>query len=347
MKRHVALALASLSAPLALVPAMANDTVASINLGGLELSPSAAVTMESEDLYLSEERIRVRYVYANDTSAAEHLMISFPLPMASARELEEARDTGMYQEWELLDFQTLIDGKPAPLTRHDVPMVGEKSVEARLKQLGFPVLHWRDEGLADRLNALPDDVASALVAEGILIDDADSGGGAVRNLRPGWAVQTHVTRFQTFLPGEKVVVEHSYRPMVGGSASGSLNRDYRDMALNGPDGLGAPYCIDPPFLAAYDRRVYGGKPAGKPDPGLTVVQTWFGYVLKTGANWLGPIKNFRLVVDKGRPDNLVSFCMDGVKKISPTQFEVVKTDFEPTRDLDVFLVEFIVDGEGR
>ena len=32
--------------------------------------------------------------------------------------------------------------------------------------------------------------------------------------------------------------------------------------------------------------------------------------------------------------------MNGGKKISPTQFEVVKTDFEPTRDLDVLIVTF-------
>ena len=49
---------------------------------------------------------------------------------------------------------------------------------------------------------------------------------------------------------------------------------------------------------------------------------------------------FRLVVDKGKPDNLVSFCMDGVRKISPTQFEVRKTNFEPRRDLPVLIVEF-------
>lgn len=347
MKRQFACLCTSLVALCAAEGLRANDTVAAVNLGGLELSPSAAVEMESEDLYLSEERVRVRYVFANNSSQAEHLLISFPLPVPNERELEEAQDSGMYQEWSQLDFQTLIDGKPAPLERYDVPMVRGKSVEARLKQLGYPVLHWRDEGLSDRLNALPDQVASALVAEGILIDDAESGGGAVRNLRPGWVVQTHVTRFQTFLPGSKVTVEHSYRPMVGGSASGSLHRDYRDMALNGPDGLAAPYCIDPAFLAAYDRRVYGGKAKAEPDPDITTVQTWFGYVLKTGANWLGPIKHFRLVVDKGRPENLVSFCMDGVKKISPTQFEVVRTNFEPTRDLDVFLVEFIVNGEGR
>jgi Domain of unknown function (DUF4424) len=37
------------------------------------------------------------------------------------------------------------------------------------------------------------------------------------------------------------------------------------------------------------------------------------YVLKTGANWSGPIKSFRLVVHKG-------FCFDNVKRDFPDRF---------------------------
>ena len=45
------------------------------------------------------------------------------------------------------------------------------------------------------------------------------------------------------------------------------------------------------------------------------------------------------MVDKGKPRNLVSFCMNGVKKISPTQCEVRRKNFEPSRDLDVLIVQ--------
>lgn len=320
-------------------PALANDSVASIDLGGLELSPSATISMDSEDLYLSENRVKVRYEYTNTGSQAEHLLITFPLPFPTGDEAETMLAEGNYQEWDLLDFQTMIDGKPAPLERRDVPMVGGKSVEARIKELGWPVLHWTDTGLYDRLNALSDEEAARLVAEGLLIDDSGNGGGAARNLRPGWLVQTHVTRHQTFLPGETVIVEHSYRPFVGGSATSMLNREYRDDVLKGPDGLEAQYCIDKAFLAGYDRRI--GAQGETADSDIIPVQKWFGYILKTGANWAGPIKKFRLVVDKGNPGSLVSFCMDGVTKISPTQFEVVRTDFEPTKDLEILLIDFV------
>ena len=62
------------------------------------------------------------------------------------------------------------------------------------------------------------------------------------------------------------------------------------------------------------------------------------YVFATGAGSLGPVKDFRLVVDKGRPDRLVSFCFDNVKKITPTAFEVRMRDFTPLRDLKILLI---------
>ncbi|UXN04740.1 DUF4424 domain-containing protein [Bartonella sp. HY406] len=38
----------------------------------------------------------------------------------------------------------------------------------------------------------------------------------------------------------------------------------------------------------------------------------------------GVIEDFRLIIDKGKPDALITFCGDGVQKISSTQFEMRK-----------------------
>jgi hypothetical protein len=46
-----------------------------------------------------------------------------------------------------------------------------------------------------------------------------------------------------------------------------------------------------------------------------------------------------LVVDKGAPRNLVSFCADGVKKIGPPQFEVRRKNWRPEKDLQILLLE--------
>ncbi len=50
------------------------------------------------------------------------------------------------------------------------------------------------------------------------------------------------------------------------------------------------------------------------------------------------IENFKLTIDKGSPDNLVSFCGKGVKKVGPTTFEMTARDFWPERDLDILIL---------
>ena len=97
------------------------------------------------------------------------------------------------------------------------------------------------------------------------------------------------------------------------------------------------FCVENSWLTALDKQVAKRKTSENPAP---YSELWISYVLKSGANWKGPIKDFRLVVDKGKKDSLVSFCGEGVKKISPTQFEVRKTNFEPKDDLNVLIVDW-------
>jgi hypothetical protein len=125
--------------------------------------------------------------------------------------------------------------------------------------------------------------------------------------------------------------------MNGGSVGGMLDRRVREAAPDAARAYVERYCTDAHFLAGVDRRF-----AAMTKPGTFAIytETWIGYVLRSGANWSGPIGDFRLVVDKGSTDNLVSFCMDGVTKIGPTRFEVRKADFEPTRDLNILIVKF-------
>ena len=91
------------------------------------------------------------------------------------------------------------------------------------------------------------------------------------------------------------------------------------------------YCLDQEFFAAVARA----SPAAKSEFG---VEERIDYILATGANWSGPIRDFRLVVDKGDADSLVSFCGEGVKKIGPTQFEMRKTDFTPQGNISVLIL---------
>ncbi|TIU61050.1 MAG: DUF4424 domain-containing protein, partial [Mesorhizobium sp.] len=71
-----------LTAALALLamPAFANDSIAELGTGGLILSRSDAVAMESEDLYISPEKVTVDYVFRNNTDKDVDAIVAFPMP---------------------------------------------------------------------------------------------------------------------------------------------------------------------------------------------------------------------------------------------------------------------------
>ena len=71
------------------------------------------------------------------------------------------------------------------------------------------------------------------------------------------------------------------------------------------------------------------------------VENWISYIWSTGNNWSGPIGKFTLTVDKGSPDNLVSFCGEGVKKIGPTTFQMTQTDWYPPYDQELEILLLI------
>lgn len=332
--RLAAILLSAAALVLTAPAARANDSEAAMGLGGLELVQSDAISMDSEDLYISKHEVRVRYRFTNHAAQDRDVLVSFPVPALPGDDPHAFVDRGI-PDFKTLDFHTTVDGQPVKLDYVERAEVAGRDVTARLAQLGWPV-HWLDHSdggsAPDFVTRLTREQKAAYRAEGLLklpYKGADE-------LVPAWSMVTHVTREQHFPAGRTVEVTHRYAPMIGGSVGGLLEKqwrsqkDYADHARH--------YCADAQFLAAFDRRIAERKRAN-PDF-LPYVETWISYILSSGRNWKGPIGQFRLVVDKDKPENLVSFCMTGVKKIGPTQFEVRRTNFEPRGDLDVLVIEW-------
>ena len=151
----------------------------------------------------------------------------------------------------------------------------------------------------------------------------------------GWIVKTSAVRQQTFPPGRPVAVEHRYRRASASSFDTVLRKPLRQnkaMATE-VERYRKDYCITDKFLADLD------KIAGTGDGNAAKVQERrISYILKTGANWAGPIKDFKLTVDAQKPDRLISFCAPNVKPVSPTAVEVVAKDFTPDKDLKILIV---------
>lgn len=315
--------------------ARANDSMAELSLGGLSFTKSDAISMDSEDLYISRERVRVRYRFTNHSDATVESLVAFPLPDLPPYSEENYDELNFWPDArKRLQFRTLVDGKPAALDFVEQAVFGGEDVTTRLAALGIPLNRFA-EGFDAALARLPKAQRDKLVADGLLLDRSAGVGEA--EWEGLWTLRTSVTRKQGFPPKASVAVEHAYAPVTGGSVGGGFDKELRDEPGSSFSYERKKYCVDDDWLASFDAAAKKRRSSSS-DPGYTEI--WIGYVLKTGANWKGPIGDFRLVVDKGKADSLVSFCAEGVRKISPTQFEVRRKDYTPDADLDILIVEW-------
>ncbi len=315
-----------------LQPAGANDSVARLAAGGLVLAHTKDIEMRSEYLYVSERKINVRYRFFNRSTTDVSTLVAFPMP--DLKPMTEGDDYNLPTDDPLnfLAFQTRVNGSPitAKVEQRAYAMGLERT--DMLKAHAVPVApHLKQTHEA--LDQLPADVAREFIRLGIVREETyDIGRGMERHFFPSWTLRTTYYWNQKFPAQTEVEVEHEYRPSVGASAGTMIG-----MADN-PTGIDAEtktrYCLDKQFIAAA-RRVQKRLRA---QDGF-VSERRLEYILTTGSNWAGPIKKFRLVVDKGAPENLVSFCASGVRKISPTRFEVQKNNYWPDKELNVLILK--------
>lgn len=334
MRAGVGRLLAGFAAVWLCQPAAANDSSAELRAGGLVLVPNEDVSMVSEDLFVSEKEVRVRYLFRNTSDKDVTVLVAFPMPDLA---YSESPISIPFPDAEnFLDFKTRVDGKPVE-TKLERRVIGLGLDRTKLlEELKVPLTPtWPQTVKA--LDALPDETKSKLLEIGLVRQDVyDAGKGMENHLAPlDWTLKTTYYWTQTFPAKRDLKVEHHYVPSVGlslGTLIGTPNPDpyvKRELAK-----MDEAYCIDGAFKAAVAKAP---REKGSTMPALSEAR--IGYILKTGANWNGPISSFTLTIDKGAPGNLVSFCGTGVKKTGPTTFQVQAKDFWPQDDLNILILK--------
>jgi hypothetical protein len=307
----------------------ANDSTAELVTGGLTFSRSADIEMRSEDLFISTQQIRVTYRFFNHSNKDITELVAFPMPDVTVSNPDQSIAVPTDDSENILGFATKVDG--APVVAKLEQKVLSRGVEhtAMLRQLGVPLEPYLDV-TNKALDDLPHEKWPELIKLGLADTlDEDVGQGMKTHLEARWTLKTTYYWQQTFPAGRELSIEHTYKPSVGSSAVALLAlpdaaKDplYREYV--------AKYCIDRDFLASVN--------AAKSHSDVLPTEQRISYILTTGANWAGPIQEFRLVVDKGAPNALVSFCAQGVRKIGPTQFEIRHSNFTPQSNLDILLL---------
>jgi hypothetical protein len=333
MLRYVLTAALALSA----TPVFANDSIAELSTGGLILSRSDAVAMESEDLTISPEKVTVDYVFRNNTDKDVDAIVAFPMPDIEGDPYEMLAIPDDQSD-NFLGFEVTIDGVAVKPQLEQKAFALGIDISADLKVQNVPFYPFGDAAKT-ALAKLPQAVADDWVDRGIIVEDsADDGSGMKTVYAPYWQLRsTHWWR-STFPANKAVRVAHRYKPSVGATSSVSF---FHDGQFQGQyAAYKTRYCMDHTFENAI-RKAAKGNPDGTP----RYFENRIAYILTTGGNWAtGAIGKFKLTVDKGDPKNLVSFCGENVRKVGPTRFEMTAENFYPEHDIDILLLEPSGDG---
>jgi len=314
---------------------IANDTMATLGAGGLIFVQTGTVKMLSEDLYVSPAEVRVKYEFRNDGEADEKTLVAFPLPdITGSPDFMVSIPTD--DPANVFGFQTSFNGQPIEAELHQYAFAQNIEYTDLLRDLGLPLAPFGAETMA-AIAALSDEQRAELFHRGLIVPlEFDAGQGWEKEYYPTWTLKSTYSWETTFSVGKTVTVEHSYKPSVGGTVAVTFlaepfeNYDPATVYKK-------KYCTDESFTKSVEKTL--------PNPaeryGAPFTESWISYVWSTGANWSGSIGKFHLTIDKGSPDNLVSFCWDGeVKRTSPTTFEMEADDWWPPwdRELEVLIL---------
>ena len=315
--------------------ALANDTMSQLGTGGLVFLTSENISMDSEDLTVGPEQVRVVYEFTNNGTEDERTLVAFPLP-----DIKGDGDFMVSVPSEdpdnIFGFSTTFNGEPVDVELHQYAFSYGVDQTAVLEELGVPLIPY-GQAVADALDALAPADQKRLIHLGMVIPMEYGSENAMKvYYTPVWTLKSTYTWEAEFKAGETAEVIHTYRPSVGGTVAVTfLAPPYED------EDRGADYrkkfCTDDSFVNAVRKTLPNpDEPYGAP-----YTESWISYIWSTGNNWSGPIKKFHLTIDKGLPGNLVSFCWDGkVTKTSPTTFEMEAEDWYPpwNRELEILIL---------
>jgi hypothetical protein len=306
--------------------AMANDSSASLQTGGIDLVYNDKIAMKQEDLFLSKNEVRVRYLFENKTAQDVETLVAFPLPDIETGEggnyVIQAADPINF-----INFEVAVDGKTVtPSVQARATSLGVDITALLLKHhLPLTTIMANDDAQTkfyDDLGRLPAEALSELERYGA-ITRADGGPGKPPDVNPQWTTDITFYWLQKFPAGKTIEVTHKYRPVPRVFFTSSEEMATAEMRKR--------YCPDNSFLNAAEAAQKTGALQG----------VELRYIVKTARNWSGPIGQFALTIDKEDPKSLLSTCFDGLKKTGPTSFAATKKDYSPDDDLGVVLLDVV------
>ncbi len=299
-------------------------------MGGIEFKQNDQIGIDEEVLYISQEKIRVSYMFRSYADGPVTVDIAFPSAVGA---VDGEAELGT------LDFSVVANGDKVEAKKQATFWYEDRDITPLLRQPGVTF----GEGFAI---SLPKSVREILSKESIPYFCHNE--ATMSNCRVGDTGQEIFTWKQTFKPGLNKI-EVSYAPFVGGDyyySHDSLN-EKSGYYFAGKAGRKINmtwqqlFCVDKSVEQALLKFKERHKNTEHPP---TLIGGSVYYVLENARYWKGPIKRFHLIVEKSQPSEIVSFCPDYMnppsgKKTSPTRFEWETTDFSPSGMIRVLFLK--------
>ena len=218
----------------------ANDSTGYVSTGGVQYIKNDNISMQSEDLFISKNIIKVDYQFKNETQQDITENILFPLPMVESYLYSDFADAPSLFK----SFKVQVNGKTIQPQIHARAFLSKTTGEGddwvqtyvdvteNFKRCGLTEQElmnpWQNKLDSSRISQkivnCKDEKIKDLVQNNLTDDEED----AVR-----WHSQIIYSWQQTFKANALTRVQHQYQPLLGGSIGFSLDAETS--------------CIDAPF----------------------------------------------------------------------------------------------------
>jgi hypothetical protein len=217
--RNSAIALAFTA--VAAIPALANDSTAELTTGGLIFVHNEEIEMSSEDLAISAKEVSVRYRFFNKSTQDVTILVAFPMPDVTVESSDQNIAVPSDDPVNLLAFATTVNGKPVATNVEQRVIVAGLDRTQLLRSLGIPLApHLPATGEAPTVCHRTSGTSCCASASRRSTNTTPVG-----HEEASCRARTLQTTYyweQTFPSRVETVIEHRYKPSVGGSVQTSL-----------------------------------------------------------------------------------------------------------------------------
>jgi len=178
-------------APLFAATAHANDSSFGDANGTIQLTQQPDIRMSKEALFISEDLVRVDYVFTNTSTRDLVVPIAFPMPPMYF---------GMADHSELTEFKLWVDGKPVRTERKLVARLEDGTDVSRQ----WVASGWSSDELASYIESGQTPKGRKPLPKSWFDPDG----------QPLFTLSEYFTWQQTFAAGKAVAIRHSYAPSL-------------------------------------------------------------------------------------------------------------------------------------